>query len=172
MAGYPEGQSIRSDALNWHPPQTGTNSIKVLRAVPAFLPCATFVSIQLNKELMSNASAASLLAASAVLMGISNLCLKTSVGRGQAGAAALSFIFSVVRQPIFICGFIMFGLASLLYMRVLTSIPLSTAYPVFVSIAFAIVAIGAMMLFGERLTSFKLLGSAFLIAGIFFISRG
>ena len=121
---------------------------------------------------MSNASAASLLAASAVLMGISNLCLKTSVGRGQAGAAAVAFIFSVVRQPIFICGFVMFGLASLLYMRVLTSIPLSTAYPVFVSIAFAIVAVGAMMLFGERLTSFKLLGSAFLIAGIFFISRG
>ncbi len=121
---------------------------------------------------MSNVSAAILLAISAVLMGISNLCLKTSVGRGQAGAAAITFVFSVVRQPIFICGFILFGLASLLYMRVLTSIPLSTAYPVFVSIAFAIVAVGAMVLFGERLSTVKLVGSAFLIAGIFFISRG
>ncbi len=121
---------------------------------------------------MNNVSAALLLAVSAILMGISNLCLKTSIGRVQSSAAAVSFVVSVVRQPVFICGFLLFGIASLIYMRVLTSIALSTAYPVFVSIAFAVVAIGAMMLFGERLTAVKLLGAAFLIAGIFFISRG
>lgn len=121
---------------------------------------------------MSNVTASSMLAASAVLMGISNLCLKTSIGRVQASAGAVPFILSVVRQPIFICGFLLFGMASLIYMRVLTSIPLSTAYPVFVSIAFAIVAVGAMMLFGERMTAQKLLGGALLIGGIFFISRG
>jgi multidrug transporter EmrE-like cation transporter len=113
-----------------------------------------------------------MLAASAVLMGISNLCLKSSIGRVQASAGAMAFVLSVVRQPIFIGGFVLFGLASLLYMRVLTSIPLSTAYPVFVSIAFAIVAVGAMMLFGERLSTTKLLGGALLLGGIFFISRG
>jgi multidrug transporter EmrE-like cation transporter len=121
---------------------------------------------------MGNATAASMLAASAVLMGISNLCLKSSIGRVQASAGAVPFILSVVRQPVFICGFLLFGMASLIYMRVLTAIPLSTAYPVFVSIAFAIVAVGAMMLFGERLTSAKLVGGALLISGIFFISRG
>lgn len=121
---------------------------------------------------MSNVTSVSVLAASAVLMGISNLCLKSSIGRVQASAGAASFVLGVVRQPIFICGFLLFGVASLLYMRVLTSIPLSTAYPVFVSIAFAIVAVGAMMLFGERLTTPKLLGGVLLLGGIFFISRG
>jgi multidrug transporter EmrE-like cation transporter len=121
---------------------------------------------------MSNISAASLLATSAVLMGISNLCLKSSIGRVQSSAASMSFVLSVVRQPIFLCGFLLFGFASVIYMRVLTSISLSTAYPVFVGIAFAVVAVGAMVLFGERLSAPKLLGAALLIAGIAFISRG
>lgn len=121
---------------------------------------------------MSNVSAALLLAASAVLMGISNLCLKTSVGRAQSSATTISFLLNVFRQPVFIVGFLLFAAASLAYMRVLASISLSTAYPVFVSIAFAVVAVGAAIAFGERLTAAKLLGSFLLLAGIFFISRG
>lgn len=108
------------------------------------------------------------LAVSATLMGISNLCLKASLGRAPAGG-----LFSgVIRQPMFWCGFLLFAVSSLIYIRILTSISLSTAYPVFVSIAFAVVAVGAMLLFHERLTTPKLLGSAFLIAGIALIARG
>ena len=118
---------------------------------------------------MSNLSSLLWLAASAVLMGISNLCLKSSVGRAQASR---SFALSLVRQPVFLCAFLLFAFASLIYVRALKSISLSTAYPVFVSIAFAVVAVGAMMLFGERLSVPKLLGSAFLVAGIAFIARG
>ena len=118
---------------------------------------------------MSNLLSLSWLAASAVLMGISNLCLKSSVGRAQASE---SFVCGVIRQPAFVCGFLLFALASLIYIRALKSISLSTAYPVFVSIAFAVVAVGAVMLFGERFNASKLLGSAFLIAGIAFVARG
>ena len=121
---------------------------------------------------MSNVSAVLLLGGSAVLMGISNLCLKTSVGRVPSTAASVSFILSVIRQPVFMVGLLLFAAASLAYMRVLTSITLSTAYPVFVSIAFAVVAVGACVAFGERLTAAKLTGAFFLLAGIFFISRG
>jgi multidrug transporter EmrE-like cation transporter len=46
------------------------------------------------------------------------------------------------------------------------------AYPVFSSIAFAVVAVGAMVLFQERLTFPKLVGSAFLISGIALIATG
>lgn len=72
----------------------------------------------------------------------------------------------------FWCGLLLFVLSSLIYIRALTSISLSTAYPVFVSIAFAVVAVGATILLKERLTTPKLLGSAFLIAGIALIARG
>jgi multidrug transporter EmrE-like cation transporter len=118
---------------------------------------------------MSNLSSLLWLAASAVLMGISNLCLKSSVARAQASEP---FALGLVTQPVFLCGFLLFAFASLIYIRALKSISLSTAYPVFVSIAFAVVAVGTMMLFGERLSAPKILGSAFLIAGIAFIARG
>lgn len=109
------------------------------------------------------------LAVSATLMGFSNLCLKASLGRAHATGLFLS---GFLRQPTFWCGFLLFAASSFIYIRILTSISLSTAYPVFVSIAFAVVAIGAMMLFHERLTTPKLLGSAFLVAGIALIARG
>lgn len=118
---------------------------------------------------MSQSSAILSLAVSAALMGVSNLCLKASVGRAQVSA---NFFNAVLRQPMFWVGFLLFGVSSFVYIRALTSISLSKAYPVFVSIAFAVVAVGAMMLFQERLTTQKLLGSAFLIAGIALIARG
>lgn len=116
---------------------------------------------------MSQWSALSLLSVSAALMGVSNLCLKGAVEHVSG------FIVSgLPRQPMFWCGFLLFALSSLIYIRVLTSITLSTAYPVFASIAFAVVAVGAVVLFEERLTTPKLLGSAFLVAGIALIARG
>jgi len=118
---------------------------------------------------MSHWSAMSSLGISAVLMGLSNLCLKASVGRSQRAALLVT---ALITQPMFWCGFLLFALSSLLYIQILTSISLSTAYPVFVSIAFAVVAVGAIVLFEERLTTPKLLGSAFLIAGIALIARG
>jgi multidrug transporter EmrE-like cation transporter len=102
-------------------------------------------------------------------MGVSNLCLKASIGRAQLSGFLMS---GLIREPMFWCGLVLFAFSSLIYIRVLTSISLSTAYPVFVSIAFAVVAAGALMLFGERLSTSKLLGSAFLIAGIALIARG
>ncbi len=118
---------------------------------------------------MRNWPAALSLGISAVLMGVSNLCPKASIGRVPVSDSPLA---GLLRQPMFWCGFLLFAVSSLVYIRVLNSISLSTAYPVFVSIAFAVVAVGAMMLFEERLTTPKLLGSAFLIAGITLIARG
>ncbi len=120
---------------------------------------------------MTNLSAALLLAASAVLMGISNLCLKWSIERLQFSVAPASFV-RLAYQPVFIVGFLLFGLASLAYIRILRSVSLSIAYPVFVGVAIAVVALGGIILFGERLSVPKVLGSGFLIAGIALISRG
>ena len=102
-------------------------------------------------------------------MGVSNLCLKAAIGRVPA-SGILSF--GLLRQPTFWSGFLLFALSSLIYIRVLTSISLSTAYPFFVSVAFAVVALGGMMLLGERLTFPKVFGSALLIAGIALIAWG
>ncbi len=121
---------------------------------------------------MSKISAALLLALSAFLVGLTNLCVRFAVGRVQHEGSSLAFVLGVIRQPVFVAGLILFGAASVLWFRVLTAIGLSTAYPVFVSLTYLVVAIGAVYLFDERLSAAKLVGTALLIAGIFFISRG
>ncbi len=121
---------------------------------------------------MSKLPAAMLLIVSSVLMGLANLCVKSATTRAQGLGASVSFVIAVARQPVFILGMLLVVIASVLWMRVLSLIGLTTAYPVFVSLTYAVVAIGAIMLFGERVSAQKLMGTALLIAGIFFISRG
>jgi len=121
---------------------------------------------------MSNLPAALLLIASSVLMGIANLCVKSATTRAQGLGASLSFVMAVARQPIFLFGLLLVAIASVVWIRVLSLIGLTTAYPVFVSLTYAVVAIGAILLFGEHVSGQKLMGTVFLMAGIFFISRG
>ena len=121
---------------------------------------------------MGNFSATVLLIVSSVLMGLANLCVKSATVRAQGLGASVSFVLAVGRQPIFLLGIFLVVIASVVWMRVLSLIGLTTAYPVFVSLTYAVVAIGAILLFGERVNAQKLVGALFLMTGIFFISRG
>jgi len=121
---------------------------------------------------MSNLPAALLLIASSVLMGLANLCVKSAITRVQGMNASVAFVIAVARQPVFLFGMVLVAIASVVWMRVLTLIGLTTAYPVFVSLTYAVVAIGAILMFGESVSPQKMMGTVFLLAGIFFISRG
>ena len=121
---------------------------------------------------MSNMPAAMLLLGSSVLMGLANLCIKSATTKAQGLGASVSFVITVARQPMFILGIFLVVLASVIWMRVISLIGLTTAYPVFVSLTYAVVAIGAILIFGERVSAQKLAGTALLMAGIFFIARG
>jgi drug/metabolite transporter (DMT)-like permease len=105
-------------------------------------------------------------------MGLANLCIKAATTRAQGLGTSLSFVITVVRQPMFMLGIFLVVLASVIWMRVISMIGLTTAYPVFVSLTYAVVAVGAILIFGERLSAQKLAGTAMLLAGIFFIARG
>ncbi len=121
---------------------------------------------------MSNLPAALLLLGSSVLMGLANLCIKSATTRAQGVGNSVSFVMTVARQPMFALGILLVVLASVIWMRVISMIGLTTAYPVFVSLTYAVVAIGAILLFGEHLSVQKLAGTGLLLAGIFFIARG
>lgn len=72
-------------------------------------------------------------------------------------------------QPMFDIGFILYGLAALVWFRVLSTQPLSLAYPLLVSLTFLFVTLGAATLFQESMTARKLVGLAIILAGIFII---
>ena len=69
-------------------------------------------------------------------------------------------------QPVFDIGFVLYGLAALVWFRVLSTQPLSLAYPVLVSLTFMFVSIGAAILFQEPVTARKLIGLAVILIGI------
>ena len=61
-------------------------------------------------------------------------------------------------------------LASLAWMAALTKFDLSTAYP-FTSVGFVLVLVLSVLLLGESMSISKFIGTALIVAGVFFLAR-
>ena len=115
-----------------------------------------------------------ILVTAALTMG-ANLMMRGGIdsGGGFAPQTAFGVVLEFVKllaQPLFVSGFIMYFLASLVWLRVVASEPLSVAYPVLVSLTFTLVTGGAVLLFHEALSARKVVGLIVILAGILVIS--
>ena len=81
----------------------------------------------------------------------------------------LAFI-KLLEQPLFAFGFLLYFVASLVWLRVIASEPLSVAYPVLVSLTFTLVTGGAMLFFHELLSLRKFAGLILILGGILLVS--
>jgi multidrug transporter EmrE-like cation transporter len=104
-----------------------------------------------------------------------NLMMRSGIN--SAGGFAPQSVFAVVigfvrllSQPLFLTGFVLYFIASLIWLRVVASEPLSVAYPVLVSLTFALVTGGAVFFFQEPLSVRKAVGLAVILGGILVIS--
>ena len=77
----------------------------------------------------------------------------------------------IIFDPYILSGLFSAFLASLFWMAVMTKFSLSFAYP-FMSSAFIIVMFFSVLLFGEALNSYKLLGTGLIVLGIVVLSQG
>jgi drug/metabolite transporter (DMT)-like permease len=77
----------------------------------------------------------------------------------------------VLFDPFILSGFVAAFAASLFWMAAMTKFSLSFAYP-FMSSAFVIVMFFSVLLFGEVLNSYKLIGTGLIVAGIVVLSQG
>ena len=77
----------------------------------------------------------------------------------------------IILDPFILSGFVSAFLASLFWMAAMTKFQLSFAYP-FMSSAFVIVLIFSVLLFGETLNLYKLLGTVLVVLGIVVLSQG
>lgn len=113
---------------------------------------------------------------SAGLQVIGTLLLRAGVDRAGGFAVKLADaptgLLRLVSQPLFDIGFVFYMLAALVWFRVLSTQPLSIAYPLLVSVTFIFVTLGAVTLFQETMTPTKLGGLVMLLVGIFLMSRG
>jgi multidrug transporter EmrE-like cation transporter len=110
---------------------------------------------------------------SAGLQVAGTLLLRVGVDRAGGFADSLAGVpqglLRLVSQPMFDIGFIFYGLAALVWFRVLSTQPLSLAYPLLVSLTFLFVTLGAVTLLEEPMTARKLAGLVIILVGIFIV---
>jgi multidrug transporter EmrE-like cation transporter len=117
-----------------------------------------------------------LVSLSAVLTFAANMLLRAGIDRagwspGGAGDV-LQGLIRLAKDPVFDVGALLYMPASIVWFRVIATEPLSTAYPLLMSLTFIMVTVGAVLFFRETVTAMKLLGLVIILAGIVLVSRG
>jgi drug/metabolite transporter (DMT)-like permease len=81
-------------------------------------------------------------------------------------------VFQALRQPALIVGVLLAGFSALMWFRILSTQKLSTVYPLFVSLTYTLITLGAVYFLHEKLSTQKLIGLVVIIVGITTVARG
>lgn len=112
----------------------------------------------------------------ATMMSFGSLGLKGAIdaigGFGENIGTIFDDVFALLVNPIFIIGLILYGGGTLIWMRVLSSEPISIGYPILMSIAFITVTGGAAVFFNEAITVPKIIGMAIIVTGVVIATNG
>jgi small multidrug resistance pump len=81
-------------------------------------------------------------------------------------------LLQLLRQPALVAGLLLVGIAGLLWFRILATQKLSTCYPLFVSLTYALITVGSFYFLHERISIQKLVGLVVIIIGITTVARG
>jgi len=114
-----------------------------------------------------------ILIASMITVGAQLLLKKGVLSMGE-----LQFSFSelihlvpkVLQNAWLIGGMILFGISFLLWIILLSKIPLHIAYPILISLNFSMIAAASWLLFREHLSFFQIAGIITIIMGIYLLS--
>lgn len=122
-----------------------------------------------------NWSVFALIALSAITTAVANLLLRAGVLK--AGGLSLSLdrfwssALALGAQPLFVLGFICYGIAAVLWFSVLSRADLSVSYPVLVGLTFVLVVSGSLVVFHESLPWDKVVGMVLILAGVALVAR-
>lgn len=83
----------------------------------------------------------------------------------------LQALFALARNPEIICGFGLYGISTLLYLKVLASLSLSLAYPT-LSLGYAIVVIMSRILFQESISRTRWAAVGMICLGVALVGLG
>ncbi len=121
------------------------------------------------------ASTTGLILLSVLLSSGSQIALKYGMmSQGvQSGLATGGWRLAVLiaSSPLVVLGLGCFALSALVWLSVLSRVPLSTAYP-FVALGIVVTASGGFLLFGDAISAAKVLGILLIVSGVLSISAG
>ncbi|MAO56516.1 MAG: hypothetical protein CMM61_12565 [Rhodospirillaceae bacterium] len=89
------------------------------------------------------------------------ICFKKAALSG----AGLDNIFQSLFNKWMIAAFAIYGTATFIWVTILRTLPLSTAYP-FIALGFLLVPLAGVLLFGEHLTAVQWAGAVLIVVGI------
>ena len=81
------------------------------------------------------------------------------------------WVLDVAKLPTMWLAVLLYAAATLLWVRILTTVPLSRAYP-FMALAFVLVPAAGYFLFSESITVRQAFGTALIVAGVVVVARG
>jgi drug/metabolite transporter (DMT)-like permease len=113
-----------------------------------------------------------LLLLTAVFMAVANLLIKNGIAQAGGFTPSLWALLQLLRQPALMASLLLTGIAALLWFRILASQKLSTCYPLFVSLTYSFITIGAFCFLHEEISIQKLVGLVVIIIGITTVARG
>ena len=103
-----------------------------------------------------------------------NLLMREGVVRAGGLSLALSTLARelghLARQPLFDLGVLLYGAASLVWFRIVSTENLNSSYPLLVGLTFLFVTLGATLLFREPLSFRKMAGLVLILVGIMLVS--
>jgi drug/metabolite transporter (DMT)-like permease len=113
-----------------------------------------------------------LLLITAICMAVANLLIKHGIGKAGGFAPSAVALFQLLRQPALLGGVLLTAIAALMWFRILATQKLSTCYPLFVSLTYTLITVGAFYFLHEKVSAQQLLGLVILVIGIATVARG
>lgn len=110
------------------------------------------------------------LAGVAILLAVGQLLFKAASAHLVLGEGVSRLLLSMFSVPMAVA-LVVYGIATVLWVVLLHSIPLSRAYP-FVALAFALVPLAAWAFLGEPLSLRYLFGLGLMLTALYVISSG
>ena len=111
----------------------------------------------------------------ALVTAISNILLRIGVKRAGGFGVSQHGLFrdlaNLSAEPAFILGVLLYGVAALIWFRVVSTENLATGYVLLVSVAFISVTVGASLVFREPMTAQKIIGMGVILTGIILVAR-
>jgi multidrug transporter EmrE-like cation transporter len=87
-----------------------------------------------------------------------------------ASPGTFSSILAILRNPVIIMGFVCYGIASVLWIIVLSRLDLSFAYPIY-ALMFALIPLAAFIVFREQIPVGRWVGILLIVMGVITILR-
>lgn len=87
-----------------------------------------------------------------------------------AGGLTLGRGLSILISPWVFFGLVLYGVAALLWLGVLSKTPISFAYP-FVALGFVLTALAGHFLFGENLTATRIVSIIVIFSGVILLAK-